>query len=134
MSSLHNSQNCCNDYFLVKFHYCFPPLMMMFWKEDSPYFLLRRWIPNVYFLVKFHYCFPPLVMMFWKEDSLCFLLRRWFTMIPRLLVTPKSLWQTFTVCCTDHCSLLLFISTVHFELCLFKGGCPLCLKQIFSSI
>ena len=26
-----------------------------------------------------------------------------------------------TIHCTDHCSLF----TIHFELCLFKGGCPL---------
>ena len=29
LSSLHNGQNCCNVYFLVKFHYYFPPLVMM---------------------------------------------------------------------------------------------------------
>ena len=28
---------------------------------------------------------------------------------------------------------LLFTDTIHFEFCLFKGGCPLCLEQVFTS-
>ena len=38
LSSLHKGQKCYTVYLLVKFHYCFPLLMIMFWKEDSPCF------------------------------------------------------------------------------------------------
>ena len=44
---LHNGQNCCNVYFMVKFHYYFPPLVMMSWKEDSLCFLLKSWFPKI---------------------------------------------------------------------------------------
>ena len=44
---LHNGQNCCNVYSLVKFHYYFPPLVMMSWKEDSPCFLLKSWFAKI---------------------------------------------------------------------------------------
>ena len=84
---------------------------------------------TVYLLVKIHYCFPPLMMMFWKEDSPCFLLKRRFSMIPRLLVTPKSPWPAFTIHCTIHYSLLLFIVLFTQIFCLFKGSCPLSLGQ-----
>ena len=77
---------------------------------------------NIHLQVKFHYGFPPLMMVFWKEDSPCF---------PRLLVTSRLLLANFYCSLSLYCSLFTFTvhSTIHFEFCQFKGGCPLRLNK-----
>ena len=89
---LHNGQNCCNVYFLVKFHYYFPSLVMMSWKEGSPCFMLESW-------------FSKILRILIPKDSKDFDSRDFGAFAH----TDINITLTITVYCTDHCS----IFTIH---------------------
>ena len=106
LSSLYNSQKCYNVYLLVKFHYCFPPLIMMFWKEDSPWFPMLLVTPNS-------------LSASFGQDSLA-----------EILKTKSEIYYSL------YCSLFTihFYCSWHYSLQIFtylKGGCPLSLTQSF---
>ena len=112
LSGLHNGQKCYNIYLLVKFHYCITPLMMMFGKEDSP------WFPSL--LV------TPRSLSEVLDKSL---LLRFCSQKVKFTIHYTVHYSLFTVLFTIHYSLLLFIILFTPNFCLFKGNCPLSLTQ-----
>ena len=131
LSSLHDGQNCYN------IQKCYPMRLT----SHAPD---RKWSQSYAFDKIFLKAHIEVLKKKKKESTSCHAFMLWSCHASsdkictnkriQLILSQKvekTLFTDYYSQITVHG--LLFTDTIHFEFCLFKGGCPLCLEQVFTS-